>query len=112
MIEQIEKIFNKIVFMLAVSMGFHICQIISNTETIEMTISAYIGALICFLFAALSFDTGFIKESQITNKQQLQSRISEFRESLEWYRKNVDNEILYANGFINKLDEIEKLTNI
>ena len=49
-------------------------------------------------------------ESQTTDTQQLKAKISEFRESLEWYRDNVDRE--YANGFLNKLNEIQKLSAV
>lgn len=44
------------------------------------------------------------------NTQQLKSKISEFRESLKWYRDNVDR--VAACGFINKLDEIQKLSAV
>ena len=42
--------------------------------------------------------------------QQLKAKISEFRESLEWYRDNENRN--YANGFLNKLDEIQKLSAV
>ena len=52
----------------------------------------------------------YIKVENSDNTQQLKAKISEFRESLEWYRDNVDRG--YANGFLNKLDEIQKLSAV
>ena len=49
-------------------------------------------------------------ESPVNNTQQLKAKISEFRESLEWYRDNENRG--YANGFLNKLDEIQKLSAV